>query len=226
MFENILEMVKENKMAAGLIGIGVAVGLALFFFQQPGQVEQVPSVTALASQVVPEEKDKESLDQASSPQKDDKKSQIEEESIMVDVKGAVREPGLYQMKLGDRLADAVAKAGGLTEEADGKSINLAQKLSDEAVIYVASQGEDISVITSSVSEKEGQSGESGNSLINLNTASLAELQTISGIGAKRAQDIIDYREANGGFKTVDDLKKVSGIGDKTMEKLRVYVSVD
>ncbi|MDQ0222134.1 helix-hairpin-helix domain-containing protein [Streptococcus moroccensis] len=225
MFENLVEVLQEKKGIASLIGLGAVIGLAFIFFRQPAQVDQVPSVTALASQVVSEEQAEASSDPTVPSQNEDKRTEAEQ-VIMVDVKGAVQKPGLYSMKLGDRLADAIAKAGGLTEEADGNSINLAQKLSDEAVVYIASQGEDISVITSSVSTKEGQSEEKGSSLINLNTASLAELQTISGIGAKRAQDIIDYREANGGFKTVDDLKKVSGIGDKTIEKLRDYVSVD
>ena len=87
---------------------------------------------------------------------------------------------------------------------------------------------DLSVITapnSSVVATQTQE-ESQSSLVNLNTATEADLQTISGIGAKRAADIIAYREANGGFKSVDDLNNVSGIGDKTMESIRPYVTVD
>ncbi|WP_193434015.1 helix-hairpin-helix domain-containing protein, partial [Streptococcus suis] len=92
------------------------------------------------------------------------------------------------------------------------------KLSDEAVVYVASKGENISVVASSnPSSAMSQNQDDKQGLVNLNTATEAELQTISGVGAKRAADIIAYREANGGFKSIDDLNNVSGIGDKTLE---------
>ena len=107
---------------------------------------------------------------------------------------------------------------------------MAQKLTEEAVVYVATMGEN----AASVSSNTGQSSTSGTSevasqkgnKVNLNTADLSELQTISGIGQKRAQDILDYREANGKFNSVDDLKNVSGVGAKTLEKLKEYVTVD
>ncbi|HEM5161444.1 TPA: helix-hairpin-helix domain-containing protein [Streptococcus suis] len=146
--------------------------------------------------------------------------------LVVDVKGAVEKPGLYTLEAGARVNDAVEAAGGLTSQADPKSINLAQKLSDEAVVYVASKDEKISVVASTTARSAMSSEEKKTSLVNLNTATEADLQTISGIGAKRATDIIAYREANGGFKSVDDLNNVSGIGDKTMESIRPYVTVD
>ena len=135
-----------------------------------------------------------------------------------------------QSKIQVFINDAIQKAGGLTTDADSKSINLAQKLTDEAVVYVATMGEN----AASVSSNTGQSSTSGTSevasqkgnKVNLNTADLSELQTISGIGQKRAQDILDYREANGKFNSVDDLKNVSGVGAKTLEKLKEYVTVD
>ncbi|HEM4047504.1 TPA: helix-hairpin-helix domain-containing protein [Streptococcus suis] len=146
--------------------------------------------------------------------------------LVIDVKGAVEKPGLYTLEAGARVNDAVEAAGGLTSQADPKSINLAQKLSDEAVIYVASKGENISVVASTTASSAMSQEEKNTSLVNLNTATEADLQTISGIGAKRAADIIAYREANGGFKSVDDLNNVSGIGDKTMESIRPYVTVE
>lgn len=107
---------------------------------------------------------------------------------------------------------------------------MAQKLTDEAVVYVATVGEN----AASVASGTGQSSTLGTSevasqkgnKVNLNTANLSELQTVSGIGQKRAQDILDYREANGKFNSVDDLKNVSGVGAKTLEKLKEYVTVD
>ncbi len=135
-------------------------------------------------------------------------------------------PGLYTLEADARVNDAVEAAGGLTSRADPKSINLAQKLSDEAVVYVASKDENISVVASTTASSAMSSEEKSTSQVNLNTATEADLQTISGIGAKRATDIIAYREANGGFKSVDDLNNVSGIGDKTMESIRPYVTVE
>ncbi|HFI0715348.1 TPA: helix-hairpin-helix domain-containing protein [Streptococcus suis] len=152
-------------------------------------------------------------------------SSEEPSQLVVDVKGAVAKPGLYTLAAGARVNDAVKAAGGLTSQADPKSVNLAQKLSDEAVVYVASKDENISVVTSTTASS-AMSPEGNESKVNLNTATEADLQTISGIGAKRAADIIAYREANGGFKSVDDLNNVSGIGDKTMESIRPYVTVD
>ena len=139
------------------------------------------------------------------------------------MKGAVKSPGIYDLPVGSRVNDAVQKAGGLTEQADSKSLNLAQKVSDEALVYVPTKGEE------AASQQFGSGAPSSTSKdkkVNLNKASLEELKKVKGLGGKRAQDIIDHRESNGKFKSVDELKKVSGIGAKTIEKLKDYVTVD
>ncbi|HGI4846827.1 TPA: helix-hairpin-helix domain-containing protein [Streptococcus agalactiae] len=145
--------------------------------------------------------------------------------VTVDVKGAVNHPGVYSLPSQSRVTDAIKRAGGLSNLADSKSVNLVQKLQDETVIYVAQKGEKITVVEE---EKANNIATQGNSKgkINLNKADLSSLQTISGVGAKRAQDILDYRDSQGGFKTIDDLKNVSGIGEKTLEKLRQDVTID
>lgn len=145
--------------------------------------------------------------------------------VTVDVKGAVNHPGVYSLPSQSRVTDAIKRAGRLSNLADSKSVNLAQKLQDETVIYVAQKGEKITVVEE---EKANNIATQGNSKgkINLNKADLSSLQTISGVGAKRAQDILDYRDSQGGFKTIDDLKNVSGIGEKTLEKLRQDVTID
>lgn len=151
------------------------------------------------------------------------------EQVTVDVKGAVTKPGVYTLNASSRVTDAIKAAGGMTEDADAKSVNLAASLSDEEVIYVASKDENVSVVGQSdsgaASDKGGKTSQKDGK-INLNTATSEQLQTISGIGAKRAEDIIAYRESHGGFQSVDDLKNVSGIGDKTLEKIResIYVA--
>ncbi|KXT76889.1 Late competence protein ComEA, DNA receptor [Streptococcus sp. DD12] len=154
-----------------------------------------------------------------------------EGTLVVDVKGAVKQPGVYELAYGSRVTDAIKKAGGFQANANQKSVNLAQKLQDEAVIYVASQGEAVSEVISASTGTASETNtvisiDASDKKINLNTATVADLQTISGIGQKRAQDIIAYRDSKGGFTSVDDLKEVSGIGDKTFEKIKDAVTVD
>ncbi|HFI0461553.1 TPA: helix-hairpin-helix domain-containing protein [Streptococcus suis] len=212
-----IEMLKEYKWQ---IALPAAAGLLLttfLIFSQPAKSDQ----TGLTDFPQTEQTS------SSSELVEETSAETSEESsqLVVDVKGSVVKPGLYTLAAGARVNDAVEAAGGLTSQADPKSINLAQKLSDESVVYVASKDENISVVTSTTASS-AMSQEGNESKVNLNTATEADLQTISGIGAKRAADIIAYREANGGFKSVDDLNNVSGIGDKTMESIRPYVTVD
>ncbi|HEL0632738.1 helix-hairpin-helix domain-containing protein [Streptococcus equi subsp. zooepidemicus] len=153
--------------------------------------------------------------------------EIAAEDIVVDIKGAVHKEGVYKLAKGSRITDLIELAGGLTDQADKNAINLAEKLSDEKVIYVAKLGENISVIKGSSAETQSASADHQKSeKVHLNRASLADLQSIPGIGAKRAQDIIDVRESLGGFKSLEDLRKVPGIGAKTLEKLKHEISLD
>ncbi|HEP1813307.1 TPA: helix-hairpin-helix domain-containing protein [Streptococcus suis] len=213
-----IEMLKEYKWQIALPAAAGLLMATFLIFSQPAKSDQ----TGLT--------DFPQLEQTSSSSElvEETSAEASEEpsQLVVDVKGAVAKPGLYTLEAGARVNDAVEAAGGLTSQADPKSINLAQKLSDEAVVYVASKDENISVVASTTASSAMSQEEKSTSLVNLNTATEADLQTISGIGAKRAADIIAYREANGGFKSVDDLNNVSGIGDKTMESIRPYVTVD
>ncbi|WP_024416482.1 helix-hairpin-helix domain-containing protein [Streptococcus suis] len=213
-----IELLKEYKWQIALPAVAGLLMATFLIFSQPAKSDQ----TGLT--------DFPQTEQASSSQEQTEETSTEESEelsqLTVDVKGAVEKPGLYTLEAGARVNDAVEAAGGLTSQADPKSINLAQKLSDEAVVYVASKDENISVVASTTASSAMSPEEKSTSLVNLNTATEADLQTISGIGAKRAADIIAYREANGGFKSVNDLNNVSGIGDKTMESIRPYVTVE
>ncbi|HEM3428149.1 TPA: helix-hairpin-helix domain-containing protein [Streptococcus suis] len=213
-----IEMLKEYKWQIALPAVAGLLLTTFLIFSQPAKSDQ----TGLP--------DFPQLEQTSNSSElvEETSTEVSEEpsQLVVDVKGAVAKPGLYTLAAGARVNDAVEAAGGLTSQANPKSINLAQKLSDEAVVYVASKDENISVVASTTASSAMSQEEKNTSLVNLNTATEADLQTISGIGAKRATDIIAYREANGGFKSVDDLNNVSGIGDKTMESIRPYVTVD
>lgn len=158
------------------------------------------------------------------------------ETWYVDIKGAIKVPQVVPVTPGMRVHDVVEMAGGVTGEADQSQVNLAQLVTDQMVIYVPKVGEEVSSSTEAlvadskvteiaVSESSGD-GTSGGDLVNINTADTTMLQTLSGIGEKRAADIINYRETNGLFETVDDLDQVSGIGEKTMEKLRPLITVN
>ena len=215
--EAIIEKIKEYK----IIVICACLGLALggFLLLKPSTQKPVTE-TNLQAEVAAVSKDSSSEKEIKKEEKDES---AEQDLITVDVKGAVKSPGIYDLPVGSRVHDAVQKAGGLTEEADSKSLNLAQKVSDEALVYVPTKGEEAA---SQQAASGTASSTSKEKKVNLNKASLEELKQVKGLGGKRAQDIIDHREANGKFKSVDELKKVSGIGAKTIEKLKDYVTVD
>ena len=215
--EAIIEKIKEYKIIVICAGLGLA--LSGFFLLKPTSQTSVKE-TNLQAEVAAVSKDSSSEKEI---KKEEKEESPEQDLITVDVKGAVKSPGIYDLPVGSRVHDAVQKAGGLTDEADSKSLNLAQKVSDEALVYVPTKGEE------AASQQTGSGttpSTSKDKKVNLNKASLEELKQVKGLGGKRAQDIIDHRETNGKFKSVDELKKVSGIGAKTIEKLKDYVTVD
>ena len=209
--EELIEKIKEYKIIVICASLGMVLGG--FFFLKP--VAQTPAKESnLQTEVTTVSKDEKE-------DKNQKEEVVEQDLITVDVKGAVKSPGIYDLPVGSRINDAVQKAGGFTDNADSKSINLAQRISDEALVYVPTKEE-----TTSQEAYSNASNTKENKKVNLNKASLEELKQVKGLGAKRAQDIIDHRESNGKFKSVDELKKVSGIGAKTIEKLKEYVTVD
>jgi competence protein ComEA len=143
------------------------------------------------------------------------------EAIVVHVAGWVRRPGVYQFRQGDRVIDAVRRAGGARSGADLSSLNLAALLTDAQQIVVFRKGRQPGAIGSSL----GAAGSGGETLINLNTATLDQLELLPGIGPTLAQRIIDYREEHGPFRSVDELLDVSGIGDQRLADLRPKVTV-
>lgn len=147
-----------------------------------------------------------------------------ETMIYVDIKGAVKVPGIYQLKNQQRIWDALALAGGVSEEADTTQVNYAQKVKDQMIIYVPKKGEPVPQSLETLQES-APAQQNQEEKINLNTATEAELQTISGIGAKKAQEIIRFRDEQGPFKTVEELKNVPGIGEKTVECLKDMLTV-
>lgn len=143
--------------------------------------------------------------------------------VVVHVTGAVSAPGVYTLPSDARVDDAV-RAAGATAEADLSQLNLAQKLADGQKITVPAIG------SASTSAGEGTAttpadASSDGALVNINTASLEELETLPSIGEVRAQAIITYRETNGGFRTIEELQEVSGIGEKIFADVAPYITV-
>ena len=150
------------------------------------------------------------------------------QNCYVDIKGEVLRPGVYEFSCESRIQEVIKKAGGFTEEADETKINLAQKITDQMQIIVPnvhSKQED------GVTEKNSGKGSSTNTsvsnskqgTININTATLEELQTIKGIGKKKAEAILQYRKEHGAFRTKEDLLQVKGIGKKALEVIESQV---
>lgn len=136
----------------------------------------------------------------------------------VDVKGEVKKPDMYEITGDKRVKEVIEMAGGFTDQADIDQVNLAQKVVDEMVIIVPKIGEEIDSILTTTNETTS-------SKIPLNTATKEEIETLPGIGGVKADAILQYREENGAFKSIEDLQAISGIGAKTIEKLEEFIRI-
>ena len=165
----------------------------------------------------------------------------------IDIKGFVKKPGVYEVTADNIVNDCIKLAGGLLKNADTTTINLSKKVSSEMVIYIPKKEEVIKTTTNTTVTKDQEipndavasdNNKSNSSiskdnnpqtpnrpLVNINTATIQELTTLSGIGEAKAQDIIDYRTLNGNFKTIEDIKNVSGIGEALYAKIKDYITV-
>lgn len=235
-----------NQVLIGLISVIVIfiiiIGVMTFHRQstatldgQNGFANSISSSESSSTSVASTEEDSRSPEPSSS---------TANQQMYVDVKGAVKNPGVYQINANMRVVDAINLAGGYNHSADRKHINLAQKLSDQQVVYVPIRGEvKGNPVTSTnpgpqasaaSSASESQTGDSqdvttassGNEQqINLNTADKTKLQELNGIGEKKADQIIAYRQAHGQFKRIEELKDVPGFGDKTFDNLKSSICV-
>ncbi|MFC4558878.1 helix-hairpin-helix domain-containing protein [Virgibacillus kekensis] len=175
--------------------IGIFLWISNSKIPESKQVESVPSEDTL---LVKEQKQERS------------------ETVIVDVKGAVRHPGVYKTSPDSRVNDVIKQAGGFTADADQKMVNLAQKVQDEMLILIPEKGENIPSMTT---------GPAGDGKVRVNYATQEEIETLNGIGPSKAQAIIEYRDENGLFQKVEDLLEVSGIGEKTLENLRDFIQI-
>ena len=150
--------------------------------------------------------------------KDEKAEDKHDEKIFVDVKGAVKHPGVFETTKDKRVKDLIEEAGGLLDDADTSTLNLSQKVKDQMIIYVLKHGEKPKQISDS-------SSSSNTDVININTANKEQLMKISGVGKTKAEAIIAHREKNGDFKKKEDITKVRGIGKSTFEKIKDKIEV-
>lgn len=147
--------------------------------------------------------------------------------VVVHVDGAVMLPGVYELADGARVNDAIELAGGLTAEADTSTLNLAAKLADGQKVTVPLVGESTNSASSgeAMLSADGSGSSAANTLVNINTASADELDTLPGVGPSTAATIIQDREQSGPFTSIEDIMRISGIGEKKFAKIKDYICV-
>ncbi len=191
---------KQYLVIGSMLGlVGISIGVWFFIFQNPKE-------DVWTDVSVPTEQTTQTT------------TSVPQQIILVDIKGAVKKPGVYELPVNARLHELVNVAGGLTDDAEDRQVNMAIVLADQQLVYIPRKGETV--------EQTNQTPQAGNeSKVNINTASAEELQTLTGIGEKKAQAIIDYRTQNGNFQSIDQLTEVDGFGEKTVEKLRDSITI-
>lgn len=152
-------------------------------------------------------------------------------SVIVHITGEIKKEGIVEVKQGDRIVDVIERAGGVTKEADLSKVNLAYKVSDGQKIYIPSINEAEIETQEYITEEAGkdiiiEGQKNSTKKVNINSATQTELETLSGIGPSTALKIINYRNENGKFKSIEDIKSVPGIGDSKFENIKEYICLE
>lgn len=208
-------MARIVAMAAVLLGAAVLVGIAVVVLpRRDGVVVERGAATTLAAMT---EESHAAITSGEAPA----------QTFVVHVDGAVASPGVYELKEGRaRVVDAVAAAGGVVEGADTTNVNLAAPVSDGQKVHIPHEGEQVAVdAEASGSSAGGGDAAAASGLVNINAASAEELDALPGVGPSTATAIVEDREANGPFSSIEDLMRVSGIGEKKFAKLREHICV-
>lgn len=203
---DIIEKLKEKSyiIIGGILGVVIFIILLYNVFKpKPNLVTEITQSSTAYSTVISSEK----------PSDD----------MYVDIKGAVVKPGIYQVNATMRVLTVVEMAGGFLPDADDRQVNLSERVSDQMVIYIPKEGEELdeAIPSKTMSQKDDETKH----LVNLNTATIEELKTLNGVGEKKAENILRYREEKGSFKSIEELKEVDGIGEKTFEQLKSSITV-
>lgn len=227
--QNLKRWEQENHKKILIIAVTVFVAAAFAFFMLNGRSSTITESSAKAGTEVQEE----TVGSSNGDAQTDGASESGENAskFYVDIDGAVVNPGVYRVKSGARLFEVIDMAGGLTKKADTQSLNMAAQVTDGQKVFIAEKADSGSGTGQNSAGGQGGSaaGATGSSqntaLVNINQADVIELQAINGVGPVTAESIVKYREENGPFQKKEDLKNVSGIGDKTFEKLENQITV-
>lgn len=211
-----MNVIEKHKTTI-LIGLGIMIA-GLFIYQTVW--DQAADQLDASENITLESMVSQGDDESTVYEEMDEGSDIKNQSLYVDIKGAIQMPGVYEMQSHQRVIDVIQKAGGLKEDSDSNTINFARQLEDEMMIYIPHEGEEVYV------ELEGSPEPSSEASININQADLNSLLSLNGIGPQKAQEIIAYRESNGPFSSIEDITNVSGIGEKTFEKIQDQITVN
>ncbi|MEI3613319.1 helix-hairpin-helix domain-containing protein [Pseudogracilibacillus sp. SO30301A] len=197
-----IRLIKKYKIIISIV-FAIVIGILLMRNQETNELDNLDS-----------EEDQQPIEHL-----EQESDELIESTIMVDIKGEVEKPGVYEIEQGTRVIDSIDAAGGFTKEADQNQINLAEKVHDEMVLIVPKLGEESTNPSPVVSHQDNEQK------IRLNQATKEEIEQLNGIGPAKAQAIIDFREENGMFQQVDDLLQVNGIGEKTLENVKEFIII-
>lgn len=221
-----MKKIDKKSLYILVIIISISIGIYMFFTKENDNLDEEILIENTQEKI-----DKEKTEEITT-----------NNNIVVYITGCIKSPGVYEMQQENRIADLIEKAGGVTEEADTNSINLAYKLEDEMKIYVPSKKdienkleegvneqnrteEYISRENSNLETKDSNKDSNKIPKININTASQTELETLPGIGTSTALKIIEYRKETGKFKSIEDIKNVKGIGESKYNKIKELIKV-
>lgn len=213
-----MEMLSSKQKTAIIIAGVIVVGIFIFYMTTKSNNYITPEINEIAEDVTKEEEEEE--------------EEIMPKEIVVHITGAVQKEGIVRIKEGSRIVDAIEAAGGMTNEIDLGKINLAYTLKDGQKIYIPKTSDIGEEYTKGVNESDiiidagTEENSSTNTKVNINTANISQLESISGIGESTANKIIQYREKNGKFKTIEEIKNVSGIGELKYEGIKNDICVE
>ena len=206
---------KQNKKLIGIIGIIALLLIFLVCMYVSGGIDELNSNSI--DDIFVEESSEVSTENSNEKQE----LLNEQNKIVVEIKGEVKNPNIYYLNEDSIIDDLIVAAGGLRENANTSQINRAEQLQNHQSIYIPSNEE----IQNSAEEVINKVNNQNNSnLININTASVSELDALPGVGPSKAQAIITYREENGPFKSIEEIKNVSGIGESSFEKIKDLIT--
>ena len=217
-----MEMLSSKQKTAIIIAGVIVVGIFIFYMSTKANNYDYSAINEIAEEETKEEEEKEQ----------ETKEEISPKEIVVHITGAVQKEGIVRIKEGSRLIDAIEAAGGMTNETNLDMINLAYTVKDGQKIYVPKlsdaervfkEGEDSNIV---IVDKGTEKDSNSSTKININTANISQLESISGIGESTANKIIQYREKNGRFKTIEEIKNVSGIGELKYENIKDSICVN